>query len=251
MDGAFREGASAPYWSLALEEQFYLALPLLVFAAGRHLTAVLLALTALMFVLPEDTMYFGVLRIQPILLGVLLAVLARDPIYRLMQPSWLGRSRLARRFCLAMLLFWLASLAPLRQTILPYRFDAIAVISVLLVFIASYDQGYICAEGSLKRVLVWFGSRSYALYLVHVPVFCATRELFTRLNPPDIVFDHRFLAGFLLVGLGATLVLAELNYRCVEQPLRRRGKRAGLTFEQKHAVLFQKNRPPDSGASCA
>ena len=66
--------------------------------------------------------------------------------------------------------------------------------------------------------LVWLGLRSYSFYLYHWPVLMLTR--------PDVDVP---LHGPLLVAvqLAATLALADLSYRYVEQPFRqRRGTKA-------------------------
>lgn len=64
-----------------------------------------------------------------------------------------------------------------------------------------------------NRLLGWVGTRSYALYLWHWPIYQLTRPRV------DVTFD-----GWtsLAVRLALTLLLAELSYRLVEQPIRRR-----------------------------
>jgi peptidoglycan/LPS O-acetylase OafA/YrhL len=223
--GHYGVGASAPYWSLSLEEQFYLALPLLAFAAGKRLPAVLGILCVCVFLIPGDGAWLASFRIQPILLGVLLAFLQRQPLYARLEPAALGRSRVARGVCGLGLLLMLSVMGPRGQHITPYRFDVIAIISAIIVFIASYNRDYICRNGWLKRLIVWVGSRSYAIYVIHTPAFAATNEIFYRLSPAGTVFDQRFTLRFLVVGLGLTVVLADANYRFIETPFRRRGAR--------------------------
>jgi peptidoglycan/LPS O-acetylase OafA/YrhL len=229
--GHFGLGASAPYWSLSLEEQFYFALPLVAFAAGRRLTATLLLILAIACVVPEDSLLCACFRIQPILLGVLLADFARRPAWRMAEPVGLAGSRLARAACLIVPLLLIGALGAVQQRIVPFPYDAIGVLCAALVFVASYDRNYTCADGRMKQTLIWFGSRSYGLYLIHTPAFDATHEFFYRICPPGTVFDHRFAVTFLVAGLGSMLLLAELNYRLLEQPLRRRGQRIARGFE--------------------
>jgi peptidoglycan/LPS O-acetylase OafA/YrhL len=101
----------------------------------------------------------------------------------------------------------------------------VALISAILVFFASYDRDYLFPAGPLKQVMLWFGSRSYALYLIHIPAFFATRELWFRIEPEGTVFDGTFTLRFALTAGLLLLVFTELNYRFVEVPLRRRGAR--------------------------
>jgi hypothetical protein len=61
--------------------------------------------------------------------------------------------------------------------------------------------------------LVWLGLRSYSFYLWHWPILALTRP------DIDVSMNHTLLA---LLQLGATLLLADLSYRYVEQPFRQR-----------------------------
>jgi peptidoglycan/LPS O-acetylase OafA/YrhL len=117
----------------------------------------------------------------------------------------------------------IAALAPIQQHITTYPLDLIAALSALLVFIASHDQDFLIGYRPLRAILIWVGTRSYALYLVHVPVFCATRELWLRLLPPGSVLDRHDLFRLLGTALALLALCAEANYRLLELPLRRRG----------------------------
>jgi hypothetical protein len=75
------------------------------------------------------------------------------------------------------------------------------------------------AHGPLTTpVMQWLGSRSFSLYLVHLPVV-ATVTLLLGVQPPLVLV----LSGTLLV----TLPLTEAFYRLVERPSHRIARRAG------------------------
>jgi peptidoglycan/LPS O-acetylase OafA/YrhL len=134
----------------------------------------------------------------------------------------------------------MAALAADKQQITPHHFDAIAMLAILPVFVASYGRGYILTGGALKRILVWFGARSYALYVMHTPLFCATHEVFARASG-GTWYDSHVSPLFIATGVSATLLLAELNYRWVERPLRRHGRRIALRYgEAEGAVLINR-----------
>jgi len=116
-------------------------------------------------------------------------------------------------------LLLLAGLVTRQHQAAPYDIGLMAVFSAGLVWLAAQDCGLILPEGRLRRVLMWIGARSYALYLVHIPAYFTAREILFRLgvSVPDS------LVG--LAGVGLTFALAEANWRCVEQPLRRYGVR--------------------------
>jgi peptidoglycan/LPS O-acetylase OafA/YrhL len=74
-------------------------------------------------------------------------------------------------------------------------------------------------------VLLWFGSRSYALYLTHIPAFFLTREIWFRLAPPGTNFGGSYSLRYVVTASLLLFAFAELNYRFVETPFRRRGAR--------------------------
>jgi|HubBroStandDraft_1064217.scaffolds.fasta_scaffold00021_58 peptidoglycan/LPS O-acetylase OafA/YrhL len=226
-ENAFRGeiGAAFPYWSLSLEEQFYLILPILALLARRHLPLLLAALVLVQLFLPRQEMLNIVnLRSDALMLGVLIAIWAGHPSYRQCEPTGLAHSRIARAAMLVMPLWLIASMGSHTLNIVPFRFGVVAVLSALLVFVASYDRDYLMHKGPLKRLLVWFGSRSYALYLTHIPAFFATREIWFRIEPPGTDFNTGAFAGrYAVTALLLLFCFAELNYRFVETPLRRRG----------------------------
>ena len=45
------------------------------------------------------------------------------------------------------------------------------VAGAVLVFIASFDRNYIMAPGWIRSVFLWVGTRSYAIYLIHIPAY--------------------------------------------------------------------------------
>lgn len=92
------------------------------------------------------------------------------------------------------------------------------------VTLASYDADRFLPAGWPKRALLWVGARSYAIYLIDVPVFFLMREIRAHwwpeaLSGPALFYPFLLTAGVLIV------VLSELNFRCIETPLRRRGAR--------------------------
>ena len=210
-------GPSSPYWTLSLEEQFYLALPIAAICLRRFIWPALIVATIAMFSL-QISAWVMVFRIHPILLGVLLAGFMAQPGVRHFEPTVL-RHRAAGLGVFATLLLLLASMAAANQHLGTVRIDMIALLSAALVFIAAWNRNYLCPPEPFRSAFLWVGSRSYALYLVHVPGSCFVHETFFRLHmaPRDHVL---LLATTYLVLIGA---LAEANYRFVETPFRRRG----------------------------
>ena len=62
-----------------------------------------------------------------------------------------------------------------------------------------------------RPMFTWIGRRSYAIYLWHWPVAVVTRPEVDVTWSPAVILGVRVLA---------VLILAEVSYRCVEQPIR-------------------------------
>ena len=215
-------GSSFVYWSLALEEQFYLLFPLLILFSRRWLPYVLLGLVALQLFSPRSVMLM-MFRTDALALGVLIALWSARPSYRLLQPALLTRRWLGVGVLLALLLC-LCVLGSEPLKLCSMRIGMIALVSAALVWMASYNRDYLWPEGVFKHLMIWFGTRSYAIYLIHIPAFLFTRELWFRLYPQQGEFGESFFYPFVFTAALLILLLSELNYRLIECPLRERGK---------------------------
>ena len=227
----YEYGASFVYWSLSLEEQFYLLLPLMVLLLRRRIDLLMLALFVLQLCVVRTPLLMS-LRTDALALGVLLAIAAPSRRYARLEPAFLQRLGALRSLLPLLLLGGLAVLASADLGGWRFRMSAIAAVSAALVWLASYNADYLLQESRLKRALIWVGARSYAIYLIHVPVYFLLRETIFRmaLQAGTPVALSPWLLAVLAMGL--TFLLADLNYRYLEQPLRRRGRRIADRFGQ-------------------
>lgn len=213
-------------WSLALEEQFYLLWPMILLAtwsAGlrKQLWLVLAAVVASLVVrfawygwssseAYRSAYYLPISSMWAILIGVALALsLARngDPSRR--SPRWLFNAAL-----LAILLTS-SALGMTRGVVdsglnYPERLFAgplAAVAGAVLVHAAVHHR---TPAWLSSRLLVWFGTISYALYLWHDPIIGLIEPSF-----PAGLFTH-LIAGSVAAVI-ATAVAA-LSWRFVERP---------------------------------
>ena len=180
-------GASFPYWSLSLEEQFYLLLPIVAFLSGRRLPWVLGAGVLLQFFIPRSQtgtfqieLVLNQIRSDALLLGVLIAIWSRTPTYRLFDPAALKGRPLLGAGIFGFFVFLLAAAGSLKLHLVTFQVGLVALISAALVLLASFDRNYLMPNGVIKRIMLWVGSRSYALYLVHIPAYFLTREIWFR-----------------------------------------------------------------------
>ncbi|KVP40825.1 acyltransferase family protein [Burkholderia ubonensis] len=221
-------GNNGQYWSLAVEEQFYLLFPLLILLPRKWLvclaTLVVVGWQVALMAMHWQSPYLYLMRVDSIFLGVALAYFAGTAHYQKWRPTWA-----ANRFAAPLILLVLL-MAPVHTSdYRPYTM-MVSIAGSVLVWLASYDRGYLLGEGLVRRVLTWIGARSFALYLAHNPVFWFTRELWTRIQP-GTTFDHTYAIPFLATAIPLMLVLADLNYRLIESPLRRIGARLASRVE--------------------
>ncbi|HET9033809.1 MAG TPA: acyltransferase [Dokdonella sp.] len=244
----YEYGTSFVYWSLSLEEQFYLLLPLLALALHRRIGLLMVGIVLLQLCLFRTPVLMSV-RTDALALGVLLAIAAPRAGYEKLSPRFLLRLHWLRSVLPLVLLATMAMLASGDLGDWRFRISAIAVLSAALVWLASYDRDYLLPTGWCKNLLVWIGARSYAIYLIHVPVYFLLREICFRLGTAQGSPAHPSAWLMTVLACGLIALLADLNYRYLEQPLRLRGRRIADRFRQRRTsrqALVVSRAYPDS-----
>ena len=218
------------YWSLSLEEQFYFLFPLfLLLITGRRARVMVLFLViAVQFPLARSLYgdfagrLLALFRIDGFAWGILVFMLSRSTWYHRLEPRFLLRKPLA--LAATLLLFFLLAAVPAQLSAWSINMGLVAMIAAALVWLASYANGYLFGYQRLSTVMQWLGARSYGIYLIHMPVFRFTHEAATRYLQASGRASTAADVPFLLLFAGVLIVLlAELNFRYVEEPLRRIG----------------------------
>lgn len=215
-------GANPVYWSLSLEEQFYILMPLFVLLAGQKLGPVVIVLAAIQIGIargPGDLLWD--LRSDAILLGIAAYLFTGSPTYERLRPIVM-RNVSMRRVAIGVAV---AGLALLPGPMAPFAHytGIIALLCGGLVLLASYDAGFVEGSGFLYHATMWTGSRSFALYLVHMPMFHLNRMGYEAVGWAGHAHLGERAVG-IVTGLALVGVAAELSYRRIEVPLRRYGK---------------------------
>jgi peptidoglycan/LPS O-acetylase OafA/YrhL len=221
------------FWSLAVEEQFYLVWPLLVFALSRRsairLTATIVATTPLIRLflhlrgLPAQAGYeFTIARWDALAAGALLALLIREET---------GKSRLAQRMGpVTVMLAGALALVTLYERGFHSDDVLVQVGGQTLIALLSTSLVYYCvappngAAAHVQRVmsvgwLRFFGKYSYAIYVFHFPIQLALSHCAAdKVNAGDATTRFVKLVLYLGCALGLSTLAAMVSWRVLENP---------------------------------
>ena len=219
-------------WSLAIEEQFYILWPLLLLICLRRRwrpgSVLVLALalacgSALVrwFLWQHGSsshVYFrSDTHADGLLVGCALASVYASRQGREVMRRYLGRWVVALAAALGLLMFAL-TYGPNDRFVYVGGLSAVAICSAVLV------GHVVCAQNSwFSRTLalpplVWIGSRSYGMYLFHIPIFAVIAT--TRLS-------DRSARLVIPLQIALTMLAAAASYRWVESRFLRRNRLEG------------------------
>jgi peptidoglycan/LPS O-acetylase OafA/YrhL len=238
-------------WSLAIEEQFYIVLPPLVYVIlkrdGPRAAGVVAAVGAV-----ASTAWMGHLYVldinaidqNRIYLGTdthatgLLAGTALACFWNPWQAREVGRLRQSiLRAAAVAALGGIGLMATQMNTATPWLYRGAFLVVPVLTCVVAYgtmgDRAFFLSALLRHPVVQWLGLRSYSLYLTHWLVFVWMRLL-----------GHKDFSQFtvLVPALGISLGVSALMYRWVEQPARRfdlprRGNRPKLAVVGGYAII--------------
>ncbi|MBZ9672413.1 acyltransferase family protein [Mesorhizobium sp. ES1-3] len=216
------------FWSLSVEEQFYLVWPaLLVFAAwlypGRRMTVAVIGIVGLASfaaclwltsLSPAWAFYFSPLRAWEFAAGGL-ATFAAPALWR--HQSWLR----AAQGWLGLALIALAYLALSEDLPFPGWYALLPVAGTVLVLLSGAGRQGDAPAGTRWQALApaamlslaplqWVGTLSYSLYLWHWPII-----VYAGMLEPDLGVVQRIGCAVLALALSAA------TYRLIENPARR------------------------------
>lgn len=228
-------GASDPYlghfWSLAVEEQFYLLWPAMVFLVPRRMLAhlflgIVATAVALRIGMAIEGVWWNTLyrltptRMDALALGALAALAMRN-------DTW--RARLSASAGIALILsacaFCAMAIAAGDISWKTRWNQVIGSVFMETAFAALVFKAAAPGLGLVKRIgstgwLMAFGRYSYTMYVIHVAVYFhlmwliawATRRFSVHLTLPAEVVCGLFM-------IATVFFLANLSWRCLESPL--------------------------------
>jgi peptidoglycan/LPS O-acetylase OafA/YrhL len=211
-------GASYPYWSLSLEEQFYIILPPLMLLFRQRIGWLAALALLVQLPLPHPRLYFF-LRNDGLLWGVLLAAVPAMAMSARPAAARLAHVPFAGLAVLIVSVGVMSFLSPPLERSPAFLVGAMAAVAAVPVWLAGGNANLFSA-GRLQPAALWLGSRSYALYLCHVPVYQCAAALSRRIGVADPIFHAHGDLRSTVIGLAALAAAAECTYRFVERPVR-------------------------------
>ena len=201
-------------WSLAVEEQFYVVFPALLYVMHTQKRGMLLALVsglaAVSFGLsvwavrayPDAAFYLAPYRTWELMLGAVLALGA----FPLPSSSW-ARDALS---LLGLALIGWSVFAFTADTRFPGESALVPCLGTALLIYAGERNGALTTRALSLPPIVFIGLISYSLYLWHWPIFVFERyETYGALSSVQIA-----------LGIALSAALAALSWRYVERPFR-------------------------------
>ncbi len=233
VETAIKSGTSVPalvhFWSLAVEEQFYVVWPWVVFVLSRrtlmHASIGIMAgslglRVALRFMahLPFAAYVLTPSRMDALALGGLLALLAREPDGLTRLVRWARSAVVLSTVFLGIIFIWRHGLAFLDAVVQTIGFSLLAILfgGILVIAVAS-PPGTVAGRLFAHRFLRFFGRYSYALYVFHHPIMFYMSSFFSVARLPRLAGSQ--LPGqlaFTTVAASVSLAAALLSWHLYE-----------------------------------
>jgi peptidoglycan/LPS O-acetylase OafA/YrhL len=219
-------------WSLAVEEQFYIFLPVLVRFVRRSalpyvfMAGVVIAPTFRLFLAFRfrshywATAFLLPARMDALFLGALCAYYLREPAIW----NWLVQRRSNTwMVCYALLagvLFLSTEAIPFTYLWLSVGYGWMAALYATGLILVLTDSQSILGRAMRWRWLVGLGAIAYSVYLLHVGVYGLTWWFFAKHGWYFLTWDN---FGVTLTALGIVIVYGKLSWRYFEKPIVRWG----------------------------
>jgi peptidoglycan/LPS O-acetylase OafA/YrhL len=219
------------FWSLAIEEQYYLVWPVVIFAAKRSwLPNICLATIGLSFGLrcafqnhhPAYHFLYTLtpFRLEPLAFGGLVAIIVRDEKWCDRARNHFGVVAFGALLVLSGVLVLTRDAHPETPLMTTLGFSAFAIIYSCLVFFAytnAGSSGWLAVQ--LRRpFLVSFGLYSYGIYVFHAPIaFVQNTALLTIAERIPAHFHILLWAASKVFGVALSYGIAMLSWHLVEK----------------------------------
>jgi len=217
-----------PTWSLAVEEQFYLVFPFLIYLCRKQfriplmLTLVLIAILTRSFLHTNFYAYYTWLpsRIDSLTVGALLATIKTTDYFKARVSAIVGSAKM--KYALIGMFLVLILLPEIFPIPIAFKFTIVAFAFGILLFLV-LDFGFLNRFLS-NRLLVFIGTISYGIYIYHQMVNYLLHWIYFRKDTSFITAEEKLVT---MVSVIVTIIMAWASYRYFEYPLIKIGKSVG------------------------
>jgi peptidoglycan/LPS O-acetylase OafA/YrhL len=231
MSKSFGDPSLGVTWSLAIEEQFYLILPLLIRISKQYIKYIILAgivIAPLIRYQLGGTAAYVLLpaRIDSLLFGVGLAYLLVTG-----KLNWcLKRSKelLASVIMIIVLIAFLSIYTEWNRTGGIFNHSIYAILYSIILILTLQGSVNMFKKVLETPLLVYIGKVSYGLYLIHIPVLTIVFFLSSGQSPKLQGITDLFL---IIISFVFCLLLLYLSYKYYETPIRNLGMK--FSYQEK------------------
>ncbi|MBC9911556.1 acyltransferase family protein [Chitinophaga varians] len=234
-----------PLWSISVEEQLYILLPLVIFFTGKRgllifsYLALFLAYATVIYYAQRPTEGFSgewtnsFVQFQFFAAGILFSLYLKGA-----PPKWPVMARMAM-FIAAVVCWLLASIVCEVHADAPHLsviWQAVSgwgliLTGVILFFLSFYGAG----EKFMPWTLAYLGRISYGMYVFHITVFWFVYQIYRKeleaLSKWMDVYEWRNDVGF-IIAFVITVMIAVLSYHFFEKPFLRLKRRFTLILSR-------------------
>lgn len=216
------------FWTLAIEEQFYLLWPWLVkVTSARGLLWVCVAVACIALAMrvawvslgydPEGAYRFTLTRADSLTIGAAVAVLMRDERWRPRLTNVAAVAFALSFGAAALMIAMVPRFYPSDPLVVTAGHTILAVLSASLIVAAVRQDSWRWLANPTLRAL---GKYSYGIYVWHFPLQRALLQWYGFQPPPSGVRGVDTVV-FLVAGIAGSVILGWMSYRVIERPFLR------------------------------
>lgn len=219
------------YWSLGVEEQYYLWYPWVVKLSKQRILMMVVVLCCVWFGLKMGSYIFlgkglvynmmHITRFDCILIGAIGAILYHQQskwFFQFCRNRWVGIISWILFFTTGIYAIYIPS---------PIRTECIAFVSLMVIMVGLLNKPIL-----ENKIINYLGKISYGIYVIH-PLLIYLGSYFVKQRG---LFSDSPWWGYVLIMigvLGLTILLASVSYKYLEQPF--------LSLKQKYGVVSSTN----------